>query len=124
MPDTIIINAGTNNLTKKWWQTEHEIAKEIIDIVKTCVREGVKNIFVSSIMYRQTYQPKIDKINDLLQYNAGIYGYKYIDNSCIRKEHVKKDGVHLNKEGICIFANNFLAHLNRPSLPFDNIWGD
>ena len=124
-PSTILINAGINNLTKKWGQTEEEIAKEIVEIVKISKREGVRDIFVSSIIHRPKYQSKIEKINQLLRYNAEIYGYQFIDNEYIRDEHLKKDGVHLNKEGVCILANNFLSYLNRSILlPFHNVWGN
>ena len=96
-----------------------------MEIVKTCKGERIPNVFVSSITYRPQYQSKINKINELLQDNAGIFKYQFIDNTSICKEHLKKDGVHLNKEGICILANNFLAHLNRTSvLPFYDIWED
>ena len=39
--DRIIINIGTNNLTKKKQQTEYETAMEIIDIVKKCHNYGI-----------------------------------------------------------------------------------
>ena len=49
------------------------------------------------------------QINQLLRYNAEIYGYQFIDNGYIRDEHLKSDGVNLNKEGVCLLANNFLS---------------
>ena len=121
-PDTIIISAGTNNLSKRWWQTEEDIASEVMQIVHTCHRNHVRKIYVSSITHRPKYQSKIDKINELLQYNAGIFNYDFINNSGISEHHLRRDGVHLNRDGVCILANNFLTHLNRPSLPFDSIW--
>ena len=122
-PDTIIINAGTNNFSKKKKQTPKETCTEILEIVETCRRGGVLKIFVSSITCRPIYQEKIDEVNELLKYYAGIYNYEFIDNSGIRKEHLKNDGVHLLKSGICILANNFLRHINRASLlPFKSIW--
>ena len=121
-PDTIIINGGTNNLTKKKNQTVEETAMEIINIVKTCRSGGVKRIYVSSITCRPSHQAKIDKINELLQYYAGIYRYEYIDNACIKEGHLKRDGVHLNYQGTCLLANNFLSHLNNYLLPFESIW--
>ena len=122
-PDTIIINAGTNNFSKKKNQTAEETCAEILKIVESCRNGGVLKIFVSSITCRPLYQEKIDSVNKLLKYYAGIYRYEFIDNSGITKEHLKKDGVHLLHSGICILANNFLAHINRPSLlPFNSIW--
>ena len=122
-PDIIIISAGSNNLTKKRNQSIVETANEIVEIVKTCRNGGVSRILVSSITYRPLYKDKINQINDLLKYYAGIYDFEYIDNSSIWENHIKRDGVHLNQEGICILADNFLNYLNRPSLsPFNAIW--
>ena len=118
----MIINGGTNNLTKKKYQTVEETAMEIINIAKTCKDGGVKRIYISSITCRPSHQEKIDKINELLQYYAGIYRYEYIDNASIKEVHLKRDGVHLNYEGTCLLANNFLSHLNNFLFPFESIW--
>ena len=122
-PDTVIINAGTNNFTKTN-QTVNQIANEILDIVKTCHEGQVKKICVSSITCRPKFQSKVDGVNKLLKLNAAYYNYDFIDNSCIRESHLKSDELHLNKQGTIILANNFLAHLNRPyvTLPFASIW--
>ena len=54
-----------------------------------------------------------------------MLNYVFIDNSDINTQYLKKDNAHLNKDGICILANNFLSFLNRPAtLPFENIWGN
>ena len=45
---TLVICAGTNNLTKKN-QTADQTAQEIIEIAKSCHQGGVRNIFVSGI---------------------------------------------------------------------------
>ena len=50
-PDTIIVSAGTNNLSKRWWQTEEDIVSEVLDIVHTWRRNHVRNICVSSIIH-------------------------------------------------------------------------
>ena len=121
-PDTIIICAGTNNLTKKK-QSVQDTSMEIIDIVETCRRGGVQTIFISSLTCRPSYQREINEINNLLKYYADIYNFTFIDNVRIRKEHLWKDGVHLNDEGISILTNNYITHLNRPSLArFHSIW--
>ena len=102
-PNTIIISAGTNNLTKKN-QTVQDTAKEIVDIVKTCCEGGVKKIFVSSLICRPAYYYEINEINKLLKYHTSTYDYTFIENSNIREEHLWKDNVHLNNEGISILA--------------------
>ena len=122
LPDTVIICAGTNNITKKK-QPINDIAKEIINIAKSCRKGGVKSVLISSLTCRPYFQKDIEEINKILNYYASIYNYVFIDNTCISKEHLWKEGLHLNKEGISLLANNYLTFLNRPSLlPFRSIW--
>ena len=83
-PDTVIISAGTSNFTKKRNQT--------IDIVQTCHKGGVKQVFVSSITCRRYFHEKVNKLNELLQHYAGTYNYEFIDNSCIKEKHLRGDG--------------------------------
>ena len=122
-PDTVIINGGTNNLSKTN-QSVEEITEEILDIVYICRQHGIKNILVSSITCRPEFQGKIDDINRLLQENAVKYSYVFIDNGNINKIHLKRDKLHLNHQGAILLANNFLLHLNRPCVtyPFNSIW--
>ena len=122
LPDTVIIWAGSNNITKKK-QPINDIAKEIINIAKSCRKGGVKSVLISFLTCRPYFQKDIEEINKILNYYASIYNYVFIDNTCISKEHLWKDGLHLNKEGISLLANNYLTFLNRPSLlPFRSIW--
>ena len=122
-PDTVIINGGTNNLTKTN-QSVEEITEEILDIVDICRKHGVKNILVSSITCRPEFQWKIDDINNLLQDNSVRYNYVFIDNGNINENHLKRDQLHLNHQGTILLTNNFLFHLNRPCVtyPFASIW--
>ena len=123
-PNSVIICAGTNNLTKKD-QTVQDTAKEIVEIVKTCRNAGVSKVFISSLICRPAYHYEINEINKLLEFHANTYNYIFINNSNIRDDHLWKDGVHLNDSGICILANNYLYHTNnilRRPLPFASIW--
>ena len=122
-PDEIIINAGTNNFTKKRNQTAQETTNEIMEIVKSCHNGGVEKIYVSSITCRPMYQEKVDKVNKLLQQYVQIYNYEFINNADIKEIHLRNDGVHLNNEGIYILADNFLNHINKPStFSSSSIW--
>ena len=111
-PDRVIIHVGSNNLTKKSWQSPNEIVNEIISVVQVCRDHGVNDIFVSGLTYRPAFQGKIDEINSMLMRNANNFNYKFIDNGSIRKEHLWRDDLHLNNEGLSILANNYLTHLN------------
>ena len=110
-PNTIIICAGTNNLTKKS-QTVQDTAKKFIDIAKTCRQVGVKKIFISSLICRPSYQDKVDEINKLLKHHENTYDYSFIDNSNIHEGNLWKDDVHLNSDGIWKLANNYIVYLN------------
>ena len=54
-PKTIIICAGTNNITKKQ-QSPEDTAKEVTEIVQTCSRSGVQTICL--IIDMPTFAPK------------------------------------------------------------------
>ena len=115
--DRIIINLGTNNLSKK--QSEEEILDEIIKIVSKCHTHGVNEIYVSGLTYRPTYQEQINKINKLLRLNSNHQNFKFIDNSDILERHLWKDRLHLNDQGTIILARNILDALNK-HVYFDN----
>ena len=115
--DEMIINVGTNNLSKKR-QTEEDTVQEIIGIVKKCHAYGVNNVYVSGITCRPEYQWKVDKINKLLRDYAGFYNYKFIDNTNIEKQHLWKDSLHLNDNGTINLACSFLDCLNKRTYEF------
>ena len=94
-PTTLVICAGTNNLTKKN-QTADQTSQEIIEIAQSCHQGGVSIFFVSGITCRPKFKVKIDEINKLLKYNAGVFNYSYIDETNIRKQYLWKDDLHLN----------------------------
>ena len=121
IPDRVIIHVGTNNLTKKRYQTEMEVVNEILTIVNTCRKGGINDIFVSALTCRPSYQNKVENINTLLKRYASINNYTYIDNSNIMQEHLRGDNLHLKEVGIIKLAKNFLYYLNKPSI-FESIW--
>ena len=67
LPDTVIICASTNNITKKK-QPINDIAKEIINIAKSCRKGGVKSVLISSLTCRPYFQKDIEEINKILNY--------------------------------------------------------
>ena len=111
--DQIIINIGTNNLSKK--QPEEETVKEILEIVTKCHNYGINQIFVSGLTYRPRYSKQVNKINNLLRQNAVSHDYKFIDNSNISEKHLWNDQLHLNDQGTINLVCNFLDSLNRLS---------
>ena len=114
-PDTVLLNIGTNNLTKKR-QTEKETVDEIMDMVNECRKFGVNKVFVSGLTVRHRYSKQVDNINYMLKQNAGNFDYVFIDNSNIQNHHLCKDGLHLHDKGMELLANNFINALNYKSI--------
>ena len=121
-PDVVVLNIGTNNLTKKRQQTEEEICQDIFQIADKCRSYGVNEIFISTLTIRPSFAPKIDKINDILRRNADKRKYTYIDNSNIKREHLARDGLHLNREGTILLAKKNLFDLNSMPARANNIY--
>jgi hypothetical protein len=117
-PDTMIIHVGTNDITKSQ-SSEKEIAHNVIKIVNTCRNEGVNKIIVSALTLRPKFSAKIEAFNKLLGEYANSHNYIFLDNSQIRREHLWKDKLHLNDDGIVLLANNFLNSLYERTV-FDN----
>ena len=101
-PDVILLHIGSNdinNQTKDRINTE-KLTGNIINIGKSCIDLGVKEVVISSIL---------PKKNIALRMN----GFGFISNDNISRTHLWKDGVHLENLGTNILAGNFVNFLNR-----------
>ena len=82
-------------------------------MVKKCHNYGVKNIFLSGIVFMTTLSLEIliQVYNMISNYcnNKGLY---YIGNRNIRADGLYKDGLHLLDKGKIVWANNFIINLN------------
>ena len=113
-PDIVVINVGTNNLTKKR-QSPNDTVTEIINVAKKCQKHGVNEVYVAGITCRPGFQEEINVINELLERNAESHNYVYINNNNIQEEHLWDDELHLNGDGIYLLKSNFLKNLNWPA---------
>ena len=82
-------------------------------IVEKCKRVGVRNIFVSGLVYTTRVSlPILERVNSLISNccpeNAGFY----IDKRKIRGFCLYKDGLHLLEVGKKTLANDFIINLN------------
>ena len=55
---------------------------------------------------------KINELNDILRDKCNIYGFNFVDNANIGRDHICSDNLHLNHYGLCRLANNFIGMLN------------
>ena len=107
--DGIIINTGLNSVGNKYTvQSEVQICSDIIEIVKKCHNGGITDVFVSSLTWKKRYTETINNINTILEENAALGNYTFINNSNILKEeHACYDNLHLNADGLRILSRNF-----------------
>ena len=110
-PDTVIINAGSNDLQNMECDA---IAENIFRIVDQCQLYGVNNVYVSSMIYREGLMHKVTEVNNILKGNELSNNYVLIDNSNVTSYHIWSDKIHPNNEGLTVLANNFINALNKP----------
>ena len=73
----------------------------------------MKDVLVSNAMIN--IRPRsafISAVNKILQVKYATNQFYFIDNSNIKKEHLWKDGLHLNRSGKDLLMNNILRSLN------------
>ena len=92
---SIDINNQTNNR-----RNTEKLTGDIINIGKSCIDLGVKEVVISSIL---------PKKNIALRMN----GFGFISNDNISRTHLWKDGIHLEDLGTKILAGNFVDYLSR-----------
>ena len=71
-----------------------------MDIVTSCQSYGVNEVFVSSIIFNEQHNDKVRDINKLLRFKQRLFNFKLIDNDNIGSEHMWKDKIHLNFNGL------------------------
>ena len=123
LPDRVVLCMGTNNLTGKK-QSEIETAKEISDLVEKCLNSGANDVYVAGLTPRPCFQEKIDIINKILEHTATTNNYEFIDNSNITRKHLRRDELHLNKDGEILLARNILKVLNARSIYDDFFYSE
>ena len=110
--DTAILHMGTNEIFNAEGDKDL-IAESVLDIAKECVRLGVKDLLVSSVTVNTRRSSAfVSAVNNILQVKCTTHQSHFIDNSNIKKEHLWKDGFHLNRSGKDLLINNFLRSLN------------
>ena len=83
-------------------------------IVEKCKRVGVRNIFVSGLVYTTRVSlPILERVHGLISNYCRENGCFYIDNKNIRGFCLYKDGLYLLESAKKILANNFIVNLNK-----------
>ena len=92
-PNVILLHIGSNDINneKKDRINTEKLTGDIINIGKSCIDLGVKEVVISSIL---------PKKNIALRMN----GFGFISNDNISRTHLWKDGIHLEDLGTNIEA--------------------
>ena len=115
-PDVVILHAGINDFLSRQRNKipDKDIAKEFINIGQTCMKAGVKTVFVSSIVYCDRVEwNRIEKINEEIKILCAENNFVYIDNESVKSIHLWRDDIHLNEDGKDIIANNFIDNIRK-----------
>ena len=115
-PDIVIIHVGCNDIIHENIDQINaaDVSKRLIEIGEKCKSYGVKEVIFSSILLKR--QMKLTKIirqvNDCLRDDCEKFGFLFVSNDNISREHLWNDGIHLNDNGTFIFASNIVNFLN------------
>ena len=106
-PSHLIIHVGTNDLYGK---LPDEIAQDIAELGKTATKQvpGLK-LYISELITRsdgEDYDKKVQYINKLLETTCRNQSWQFIKHSNINKSHLNQGGLHLNRRGTAVLAQN------------------
>ena len=110
-PGIAVIHGGCNDLGYKNKEalTTDDIINAILDIFvilgNLCQCQGVKDFFISSLMYRKNNFQN-NKVNMVNSFACDLLGFHFIDNTNIARNHLAGDGIHLNYAGSEVLLEN------------------
>ena len=106
--DTVLIHIGINDILNAI-SNVNRLLLNIKDMVKKCRNFGVKNIFVSGLVYKKRI--KIEILEDLPKKFVSVckeIQLHFIENRNICRFNHFKDGLHLLDSRNRLLANNFI----------------
>ena len=82
-------------------------------ITEKCSMFGVKNVFISGLVYTTRVDVSLlERIHVLIFDFCRKNSFIYIDDRNIRSDSLYKDGLHLIDEEKAFLADNFIVYLN------------
>ena len=91
------------------------MAEDLIEAARTCRQNGATKVAISSITPRSSFHFQLyrKQLNDQLRELCTDNGFDFIDsNEIVLKNHILRDGVHLNNAGTELLRRNFLNYLD------------
>ena len=114
-PDAVILHVGVNDLLKDNSKSKVEnLDKNLRCMVDKCHTYGVKNVFISGLVYTTRIGlPVLERTHEMIVNHCYKLAVCYVDNRHIRRKHLWKDGLRLVESGKVILANNFLSYFSK-----------
>ena len=110
--DTVLIHIGVNDILQSVSNMDR-LFLNVREMVRKCRFFGVKNMFVSGLVY--TRRIHINILNDLQKKLVDVcreMNVNYIDNANIKGVSLFKDGLHLLDSGKKNLPKNFVNSIN------------
>ena len=106
--NAVVIHVRINDILRDSSQSSIDgLLQNIKNLSLKCKKFGVKNIFISGLVYTTRINIGIlEKNHVMIQNFCQEYGWFYVDNRNIRGKHLCKDGLHLMEEGKIILAKH------------------
>ena len=94
-PDVVLLH-DINNQTKDRINTK-KLMGDIINISKSCIDLGVKEIVISSILPKKNIALAclIRQVNDSLREQCVLNGFGFISNDNISRTHLWENGIYI-----------------------------
>ena len=114
-----MIHAGINDIMENPnLSVIDQFKQNITNIIKKCQSYGVKNIFLSGVVFSTRISlDLLEKAHIMLLNLCKSFKCSYIDNRNIRRNCLS-DGLHLLESGKRQLANNFIFNLNKHYMDF------
>ena len=113
--NAIVIRVGIKDILRDRSQSSIDVLlQNIKNMSLKCKKFGVKNIFISELIYTTRINIDIlEKNNVMIQTFCQKYCWFYVDKRNIRGNYLYKDDLHLMEEGKIILARNLIFCLNK-----------
>jgi len=117
--ENCVIHAGINDIMENPnLSVIDQLKQNITNIIKKCQSYGIKNIFLSGIVFSTRVNlDLLEKTHIMLLNLCKSFKCSYIDNRNIRRNCLS-DGLHLLESGKRQLANNFIFNLNKHYMDF------
>ena len=106
-PETLVLHVGTNDLSQKSVQ---EVLQDLTSLGQSICTDSPKTKLVISGIIKRTdnsnLTSKVSELNATLRQVCTTNNWSYISHENIDRTHLNTSGVHLNKQGTAIMAQN------------------